>query len=334
MWDEVFWNLFCVCIDALSNLHVIVEAVEKGHPVVSTDTLRVLEDCESQVIESHLFQRDEYLEDITTGSLKYLLVPFLRAKYLETHNDIQNRHAALLTAKLHFSIFVHETSWYGREKREFLEAQREFETFVTTDHYKGETRKKDSAPLSAETRRAAVIGRQTRVKHCIERMMNDVSEARKGIDSPESREFWESLLLCAIYESITSCDLINQELPLIARRLNEDGGGPCTKSSELTLDGQGQVLTKPFIMRINNSAEMRKFFGSKIFGPGHVLPSISLAEAADHDLNVEVRNLQAAQKRTVDRVVDDEDRERKARSFDDWKDENPKGSGNTMVNRG
>eukprot|EP01057_Protomagalhaensia_wolfi_P000885 Protomagalhaensia_wolfi_Nauph_80__884@NODE_150_length_3412_cov_153_592647_g111_i0_p2_GENE_NODE_150_length_3412_cov_153_592647_g111_i0NODE_150_length_3412_cov_153_592647_g111_i0_p2_ORF_typecomplete_len279_score40_82TAP42/PF04177_12/6_7e27_NODE_150_length_3412_cov_153_592647_g111_i04971333 len=243
---ELFWSLFRVCIDPLSNLYTIAEAIQSQLPLTDGDVLKVLENCETHVIELHLFQRDEYLEDIPTGSLKYLLLPFLRAKYLENHNDIANRHASLLTAKLHFSIFVHEACWYAREKKDFLEAQREFETFVTTEYYKGTA---VATPLSPEARRAAVISRRTRVKHSIECMMNDLSEARKEEDSPEARDFWESLLLCAVYESVTSCDLINQELPLIAR-LNEDSNRSPAEKSRLTLDGQGQVLTKPFIMQI------------------------------------------------------------------------------------
>eukprot|EP01054_Gregarina_sp_Poly1_P006367 Gregarina_sp_Poly_1__6366@NODE_3393_length_1126_cov_146_605288_g211_i2_p1_GENE_NODE_3393_length_1126_cov_146_605288_g211_i2NODE_3393_length_1126_cov_146_605288_g211_i2_p1_ORF_typecomplete_len106_score21_78TAP42/PF04177_12/2_8e10_NODE_3393_length_1126_cov_146_605288_g211_i27081025 len=103
----------------------------------------------------------------------------------------------------------------------------------------------------------------------------------------------------------------------------------------------------------SNSAELRKFYASKVFAAGHskrrndmgkncssVLPSISLAEAGDYDMKIEVDRLQAAQKKTVkefdDKSTDSDDdaKELKARQWDDWKDAHPKGSGNTMVNRG
>lgn len=349
--STTFWELLSECVSSNSPLKKLTDVIEK--PKVSTNDkfqlLDKLDKFENSISVHELFQKDEIIDDISTSSIKYLLLPYMKAQCLESVNDMQARHGALLTAKFNYSLFVHEACWYARERMKFLSAQQEFEIFSSLDY-----EKPDSSKLSAEDRRGKVIARRQMIKSLEETWMEHLSEAYKGDDSAEVFDFWVEVIYGAVLDSITCVDLINQELPLIARfRMEkEETSAPPNKSNEheMRLDGTGKVLSKPFIMKISNSAELRKFYASRVLKPGHILPTISIAEAGLYDMRLEVDGLQAAQKKTVkeykegstsednsDNETDpaaEEAKELKARKWDDWKDAHPKGSGNTMVNRG
>lgn len=100
--------------------------------------------------------------------------------------------------------------------------------------------------------------------------------------------------------------------------------GKRPKVSEL-LTEQGRIL-QPFVITLNRS-EIR----SKVMGTGQVLPSMTVEEY----LNYELANgkLLKPEEEKPDSETDSED-ELKARLWDDWKDENPKGSGNMKANIG
>eukprot|EP01054_Gregarina_sp_Poly1_P004487 Gregarina_sp_Poly_1__4486@NODE_240_length_10883_cov_144_711446_g211_i0_p4_GENE_NODE_240_length_10883_cov_144_711446_g211_i0NODE_240_length_10883_cov_144_711446_g211_i0_p4_ORF_typecomplete_len346_score58_86TAP42/PF04177_12/1_4e43_NODE_240_length_10883_cov_144_711446_g211_i0928010317 len=334
--DSRFWDFFVACLKhSTSTLSKFTFTVPTKTSFRSpSHVLDELQKFEQVILELQLFQRDEILDDIPLASLKFLLLSFLKAQCLESVTDMKERQGALLTAKLQYSLFVHETCWYARERKEFREAQEEFETFAALNYENPER-----CSLRAEDRRNIVVNRRKSVKELEGKMKSNFSEVYNNENNSEVYDFWVDCLYCAVLDSITSLDLIQQELPLLAR-FNKSSERPCQNEDVYRLDGQGEVLTKPFIMRISNSAELRKFYASKVFAAGHILPSISLAEAGDYDMKIEVDRLQAAQKKTVkefdDKSTDSDDdaKELKARQWDDWKDAHPKGSGNTMVNRG
>lgn len=96
---------------------------------------------------------------------------------------------------------------------------------------------------------------------------------------------------------------------------------------------QGRVL-QPFTIT-SNKQELR----NKVFGTGQVLPSMSVEEYLDYELangKMMKEEVKDAPKGSEDEDSDniDSDEELEKRLWDDWKDENPKGSGNMGANLG
>lgn len=94
------------------------------------------------------------------------------------------------------------------------------------------------------------------------------------------------------------------------------------------LTKQGKIL-QPFTIT-NNKQELRR----KVFGTGQVLPSMTVEEYLDYELaNGKMLKEESS---TNMYSSDDEDSEAdiEKRNWDDWKDDNPKGSGNIKGNIG
>lgn len=101
---------------------------------------------------------------------------------------------------------------------------------------------------------------------------------------------------------------------------------------------------------VNNGEKIlinsREHFYTKVLGTSHALPTISIAEAADMELKEALEQEKSSiiyrkKKEERDQILHDkeyskeeEEDEVKARQWDDWKDLNPKGHGNTIKNRG
>lgn len=93
------------------------------------------------------------------------------------------------------------------------------------------------------------------------------------------------------------------------------------------LSKQGKIL-QPFT--ITSKKQQLK---DKVFGTGQVLPSMSVEEYLDYELaNGKMVSEEVQGKNESD--SDDEDDELEKRQWDDWKDDNPKGAGNTKANIG
>lgn len=90
---------------------------------------------------------------------------------------------------------------------------------------------------------------------------------------------------------------------------------------------QGKIL-KPFTIT-SNKQEIKK----KVFGTGQVLPSMSVEEYLDYELANGKMVKESTEERIEEDTEDSED-EIEKRNWDDWKDENPKGSGNMGANLG
>ncbi|EDK46153.1 hypothetical protein LELG_04334 [Lodderomyces elongisporus NRRL YB-4239] len=99
---------------------------------------------------------------------------------------------------------------------------------------------------------------------------------------------------------------------------------------------QGKIL-QPFTITSNRREEMKQ----RVFGTGQVLPSMTVEEYLDYELANGKMMKEEPKKSALsddndDDYDDDEDDEAQLekRRWDDWKDDNPKGSGNTMGNIG
>ncbi|CAK9441119.1 uncharacterized protein LODBEIA_P49880 [Lodderomyces beijingensis] len=104
------------------------------------------------------------------------------------------------------------------------------------------------------------------------------------------------------------------------------------------INRQGKIL-QPFTITGGNKREALK---SRVFGTGQVLPSMSVDEYLEYELaNGKMMKEEPKIKKSAlsddDEDEDDsgdDEAQLEKRKWDDWKDDNPKGSGNTMGNIG
>jgi len=95
------------------------------------------------------------------------------------------------------------------------------------------------------------------------------------------------------------------------------------------LSKQGKIL-QPFTITSN-----RQQLKQKVFGTGQVLPSMTVEEYLDYELqNGKMATEDNSRKKESDDEDYNSDDELEKRLWDDWKDDNPKGSGNIGGNLG
>lgn len=101
-----------------------------------------------------------------------------------------------------------------------------------------------------------------------------------------------------------------------------------TTVSEL-INKLGRVL-RPFVL-----TDKREDLRKKVFGTGQILPSMSVEEYLDYELaNGKMLLLAPPNSNETDESDVNSDEELRQREWDDWRDNNPKGSGNMMANLG
>lgn len=100
-----------------------------------------------------------------------------------------------------------------------------------------------------------------------------------------------------------------------------------SKISDL-ISKQGKIL-QPFTITSN-----KQDLKLKVFGTGQVLPSMSVEEYLDYELANGKMMKEEVKDEKNDSDSDNSDEELEKRQWDDWKDDNPKGSGNMKANLG
>lgn len=94
------------------------------------------------------------------------------------------------------------------------------------------------------------------------------------------------------------------------------------------MDRQGKIL-RPFTIK-----SLRQDLQDKIYGTGQTLPSFTVEQYLDYELANGKRLQEANTDKILEDSSDDSDEELRQREWDDWKDDNPKGSGNMKANIG
>lgn len=100
-----------------------------------------------------------------------------------------------------------------------------------------------------------------------------------------------------------------------------------SKFSDL-VSRQGKIL-RPFTIK-----SLRQDLHDKVYGTGQVLPSLTVEEFLDYELANGKLGAESTPATHSSEEEDDSDEEFRKRAWDDWKDDNPKGSGNMKANIG
>jgi len=317
----------------------------------------------------HLFSSNETVDDISDGDLKYLHLDYYLAELIlkRTGNDRKN---VLLQAQRHYECFLRLLDSYrilSKSDEKLLETYTEDpKTFSTTAIASGPNRRTAKiARFKREKELKATLEVQQK-RRLAQFIMAHIKQEKRQFAT--QIEFEEDVALrnleieeltLHVHKTFDALDSIAQELQILdmappapstlpgsqedSRRRNDhaDGyserlDGPLTQLSGRhgpILDASGKPL-RPFTL-----LDKRTQFQQGVFRPDHSLPTMTIDEYLEEERRrggiIEGGGAQSGVREEVDE--DDMDKAdeatMKARAWDEFKEANPRGSGNT-INRG
>ncbi|KAL5614334.1 hypothetical protein BROUX41_004440 [Berkeleyomyces rouxiae] len=327
-----------------------------------TEALQGFTECQRLASDMMLFSPNETLDDLTTADLPFLSIGYHLAEMtLKTpFTSPKARAGVVRQARDEFEDFLKQIDHYDllgvqytEQYLRFLDDRDKFSVIDARDP--GARRDAKMAGFAAEKQlrqRLAVLRANPRY-------------VENGGDEDLVRETHLANLALQIHDSLQQIDSINRELDILAqappRPANPSAPGagrsedarmqrmasakPDTDYSDrldapLSHNPGGPLLSKagkplqPFTL-VGNRQDLKK----GVFRPGHNLPTMSI----DEYLEEEKRRgniIEGGGEASFSKPEPDEDNEEKAdaetmkaRKWDDYKDDNPRGAGNT-INRG
>eukprot|EP01126_Amoeba_proteus_P031643 TRINITY_DN309_c0_g1_i8.p1 TRINITY_DN309_c0_g1~~TRINITY_DN309_c0_g1_i8.p1 ORF type:complete len:331 (+),score=89.80 TRINITY_DN309_c0_g1_i8:63-1055(+) len=269
------------------------------------------------------FSSNEQLSDVPTPYLKYLSIPYYLGQLYQkipATSGIE-RFPHVKQAKIYFE--------------EFMETCVRFEIINKKDLLVYQ-RKGNPDP---ETRRTEKIERYKREKELNQKIQKSMKEKlSRGLnisdleEEPVEDEFERetSILMLRLnsMKTLEAINVIRQEVDMLEQitKLMSENGGNIPKPTE--------PERRPFTPII--LTDPRKEIAQKAFLPGWNLPTVSIEQAGLIDLQIAQEqqrrhNEMEKKNKLVKEYGDDEDETKlkEKREMDDWKDDHPRGSGNT-----
>jgi len=297
---------------------------EKDIKDMIMNSIQYFQSCAALIIQNGLFSSNEELTDFSSNSLKYLSISYYLGE-----------------------LYRRIPSTVPSERLNFLKQSKSYkEKFINTCIKLGILTKEDITAYQNDATANPQIKREQKIKRFrrekeINQLLNDLlqEKLKKGIDEDleEDSEFERKTTILILenqtIKTIDSLSTLNQEIEIVTHMntLMEQNGGklPTPKQPEPRPPAQPPiVITDP-----------RAIVRENVFKPGWNLPTVSIEQAAEIDyqemIQREAREKEAERKKSeklVKEYGDDEEEAKelkKTRDFDDFKDQNPRGSGNT-----
>ncbi|KAF9888705.1 hypothetical protein FE257_008463 [Aspergillus nanangensis] len=317
-------------------------------------TITKFDECQRLVDMLSLFSSNEPLEDITTGDLQYLTVPYHLADLLQ-RSYTSDRESSLQRALAQYEQFLarlYDYELLNDKDKKF------YERYTANPSSFSLTLGNDAA-----ARRELKIARfkeEKELKQRLEYLSNNQSQLQT--DEDDVRQLYIAEIHLYIHQTFQSLDLLSQELSMLStirraalppanvqqedqRRRNAAEGSSYSERldppiSQLLQGGRfGPILSKegkpmqPFTL-----LDRRTQLQQGVFRSGHNLPTMTIEEYLDEE-HRRGNVLQGGEQSGMKPEVDEDDLDRadeetmKAREWDEFKEANPRGSGNTL-NRG
>ncbi|RVD86473.1 uncharacterized protein DFL_004747 [Arthrobotrys flagrans] len=321
------------------------------------EALTTISACRDAINSLSLFSNNEILEDVSTNELKYMLVDAYRGDLLLKQHDRSTRLSTLHDARTSYRSFLSLCDSYallGPYEKKAYQLSDKISPMVFSEIH-----------TDAAARRNAKIERykqEKELKAKLEHLSNLTPSP--NVDDEDIRSLYLSQIELAVMQSLQQLEGIYLEIDILGkapseeqlleqrrgrqeedersrRRKADDNYSDRVDPSEIFTKANGRPLLssdgkplRPFTLLSN-----REIVKGGVFGPGHRLPTMTIedyleeekrrggiieggGEASGRQPEPDEDNLELADQETY-----------KARQWDEFKEANPKGSGNT-INRG
>ncbi|KAL4448055.1 hypothetical protein ABPG75_005274 [Micractinium tetrahymenae] len=316
-----------------------------------------------------LFSANEDRDDLATADIKYLLIPFYQAE-VATHTHAEDpavRLAALEAAGEHYRAFLHRCRQYDLLSPPAAAlAEGVLERGEGSSSGSG-SRQLDPAALRQSKiekfKRQKAI--KTRIQELEQRQQRLAATAGGGgggeveaeaegasgfagfggagagtADDAEEveRELWLLQADMAALQAAERCSTLQQEVDILRHAAAMPADERQRQREQRAAAGPPADLMRQ--LGAVAAANRRQQLADGVFRPSHVLPTMSVEEFGELEykrmLEQQTREAEAkerAERRQAERSADDLEEEelQKARAWDDFKDDNPRGWGNSKL---
>ncbi|KAI9021928.1 TAP42-like protein [Hyaloraphidium curvatum] len=323
-------------VDAYSRIETTsLSSSDARYQELVAEAVQLFTDCMQMVRSLSLFSSNESVEDLGTGDLPLLLVDAYLADLVPKQLQA-DRLPLLEQSKSYWLSFLTRLDSYG-----ILDSERKTDLQRILE-------RTASLPGTAK-RREDVISRHRRKQKLEEDMATLRERKARGIEADDEVERQLALTSVAMFVEVAleSLDMVEQELKLLREREKAKtsmGNGQERPSQDrerpreqpdpsgplLSSTGKASGPLQTFTL-VNDRQALQK----KVFGPGYRLPTMSIDEYLDREMQRgNIISGGGQTERPEPKVVDDSDSAAvdqetyRQREWDDWKDDNPRGHGN------
>ncbi|CDI76061.1 immunoglobulin-binding protein, putative [Eimeria acervulina] len=278
-----------------------------------------------------LISPNESADDISTSVIRYLLLPYcLGLMLLERPGPLQDRPVLLREAQLYLLEYLHSVECAELLSQE--EAKRLEETLDSVSDPAAATPHTFPRITDPAARRhaAAVAAAGAAAVAAVDNAHGAAADAANASAAASA---------AAACAAVAHADAAEDVAAAAAVEVAATAASPWARDA--AADDAHSERPGCHISELPAEAKSTASGSTAPLGCNFYLPTMSLAECADIEMEMETKQIGAAKPKVVvefstgeARQAAKEAEEMEARAWDDWKDENPKGSGNKMWNRG
>ncbi|KAL2374599.1 TOR signaling pathway regulator TapA [Blastomyces gilchristii SLH14081] len=332
-----------------------LDSPESEDPPPLGDVIAEFEECQRRIAQLSLFSTNESLDDVTTGDLQYLTVDYILADLLQKSYDT-DRLKSLQRSQDEYEKYLESLDQYGLlspEDKKLYERYTENPRFFSI------------APLNDAAARRNIKVSRFRDEKELKQRLEYLSQSQNSLQADEdlARQLYLAEIKLYTHQTFQALDMLSQELSMLASaqaaapptnpvhnndprlRSPSDSSGFSDRldvglAQNIRGGRTGPLLSKtgvplqPFVLT-SKRTEIRK----GVFRPGHNLPTMSIDEYLEEEKKrggiIEGGGEQSGQPKEIDEddIEKADEETMKARAWDEFTEDNPRGSGNTL-NRG
>ncbi|KAJ3171820.1 hypothetical protein HK101_011225 [Irineochytrium annulatum] len=311
-------------------------SLSSNDPALQKDIARALQcfqDCSSMVRSLSIFSSNEVLDDINTSDLRYLLVDFyigVLYQKIVGGDRIDHLKGSLIPTKSALESFL-----FRCDTHEILAEEDKRHMASVSANVKLDAEKQRGAKIARYKREKAM---RTQLEELRARMPKDADD--ESVDEELLREALLTTLQLSIQKAMEEMRSAMDEVALLEAHRAKGATGVNVEDIENRLDRLD--VSKPTALLSKDGKPLqpfiitsRKDLLSQVFRPGHNLPTMSIDQFLENEI-ARGNFLQGGTERPEKPEADDNDEAAvdaatmKARDFDNFRDENPRGWGNRM----
>ncbi|XP_065175021.1 immunoglobulin-binding protein 1-like [Sycon ciliatum] len=300
-----------------------------------------------------LFSRNEQLEDVSTPSMKYLMCPAYLMDATLKVSGIDKRLENVRTAKVYAQDFLTRCKDYGITT-ESLDRDGSMElSAVASSGQPSSNSSTAAARMEAMAAQRRAVLEQHRQKKLLQERVQElakrISEDGDSVDDELERDYSKTLMRYWINRVNVDLRTVDQELEILAHRekMMQQQGGNGAAAAAAAAKSAPPAERRPFKPVVITRDKIK----AGVFGAGYPsLPTMTMEEfyqkecepiVREYDDKKEVERIQADRiKRGLEEDPaeapehdsgddhDDEEKLRRQRAKDDWKDDHRRGYGN------